>query len=137
MYQARNQKNLNTMKKFLSTLTAVLVAANVFAAEFEEISMEELQAKIANNEVTVVDVNGTESYNQGHIPGAIDYIAVKEDFASKLPEDKDALIVAYCGNERCGAYAQAAQAAKELGYTNVKHFKPGIAGWKANGGKLE
>ena len=32
-----------------------------------------------------------------------------------------------------GAYARAAEAAQKLGYTNVQHFKPGIAGWKAAG----
>ncbi|MEO8206609.1 MAG: rhodanese-like domain-containing protein, partial [Chthoniobacterales bacterium] len=84
-----------------------------------------------------LDVNGTESYDKGHIPGAIDYTANKKKIASLLPSDKSALIVAYCGNEHCGAYAAAAQAAKDLGYTNVQHFKPGIAGWKSEGGKIE
>lgn len=115
----------------------MLVAANLFAGEFPEISMTDLQAEIDKGDVTIVDVNGTDSYKAGHIPGAIDYIAVKEDFASKLPADKDALVVAYCGSPQCGAYAQAATAAQELGYTNVKHFKPGISGWKADGGKVE
>jgi Rhodanese-related sulfurtransferase len=125
------------MKKLLLTLAAALVAGNLFAADFEEISMAELQEHIDKGTVTVVDVNGTESYKAGHIPGAIDFVAVKEDFASKLPAEKDALIVAYCGSPQCGAWAQAATAAKELGYTNVKHFKPGISGWKAEGGKVE
>lgn len=125
------------MKRLLFTLAAALVASNLFAGEFAEITMEELQSNIDKGTVTVVDVNGTESYKAGHIPGSIDYVAVKEDFADKLPAEKDALIVAYCGSPQCGAYAQAATAAKELGYTNVKHFKPGLAGWKAEGGKLE
>jgi rhodanese-related sulfurtransferase len=45
--------------------------------------------------------------------------------------------VAYCGNEKCGAYAAAAAKAKELGYTNVKHFSGGIAGWKKAGEKTD
>ncbi len=100
------------MKKLLLTLAAALLATNLFAGEFPEISMEELQAKIDGGSVTIVDVNGTDSYKQGHIPGAIDYVAVKEDFASKLPADKDALVVAYCGSPQCGAYAAAASAAR-------------------------
>ena len=28
---------------------------------------------------------------------------------------------------------RAAEAAQKLGYTNVQHFKPGIAGWKDAG----
>lgn len=125
------------MKKLLFTLAAALVAGNLFAADFDEISMAELQENIDKGSVTVIDVNGTESYKSGHIPGAIDYVAVKEDISGKLPAEKDALIVAYCGSPQCGAWAQAATAAKELGYTNVKHFKPGISGWKAEGGKVE
>ena len=122
------------MKKLLLTLTGLLVVASAaFAGSFPDISREDLKQAIASKEVVVVDVNGTASYESGHIPGAINYIAVKDDFASKLPADKDTLIVAYCGSPKCGAYAKAAQAAKDLGYTNVKHYSEGISGWKAAG----
>ena len=55
------------------------------------------------------------------------------DLAKVLPADKKALIVAYCANPHCGAYARAAEAAAKLGYTNVQHFKPGIQGWVSAG----
>ncbi len=122
------------MKTHLLSLAAVvLTAAAAVAGSYPDISMTDLQAAIAKDEVTVVDVNGTDSYKDAHIPTAIDYTAVKGDFASQLPADKDALVVAYCGSPQCGAYAKAAKAATELGYTNVKHFSPGISGWKASG----
>lgn len=125
------------MKKLLLTLSLLVAASVAFAGSFPDISQKALEKAIADKSVTIIDVNGTESYKAGHIPGAIDYAAVKDDLASKLPKDKDALIVAYCGNENCGAYARAAQAAKDLGYTNVQHFKPGLAGWKASGEPLQ
>ena len=126
------------MKNLLLTLSAVvLLGANAIAGSFPDISLDALKSAIAAKDVTVIDVNGTESYKAGHIPGAIDYVADKDELASKLPSDKDALIVAYCGSEKCGAYAQAAEAAKKLGYTNVQHFKPGLAGWKAAGEPLD
>jgi rhodanese-related sulfurtransferase len=78
-------------------------------------------------------VNGTDSYKSGHIPGAIDFEASEAQLAKLLPADKSALVVAYCGNEHCGAYKQGAAAAEKLGYTNVKHYAPGIAGWKKAG----
>jgi len=115
----------------------MLLAVNVFAGEFPDISLKALKAAIADKSATIIDVNGTESYDSGHIPGAINFAADKSDLASKLPADKNALVVAYCGNEQCGAYARAAEAAKALGYTNVQHFKPGIAGWKAAGEPTE
>lgn len=126
------------MKNLLLTLGAVvLLGANAIAGSFPDISLDALKSAIAAKDVTVIDVNGTESYKAGHIPGAIDYVADKDDLAAKLPADKGALVVAYCGSEKCGAYAQAAEAAKKLGYTNVQHFKPGLAGWKAAGEPLD
>jgi len=126
------------MKKLTLTLGAVvLLAVNAFAGSFPDISMNDLKKAIADKDVTIVDVNGSKTYAEGHIPGAIDYVAVKDDFAAKLPSDKSALVVAYCGSEKCGAYAKAAEAAKELGYTNVKHFAPGLKGWKEAGEPLQ
>ena len=125
------------MKKLFVALFALALATPVFAQPYPNITIDELKAAIGDKSVTILDVNGPETYKDGHIPGAIDYIAVKEDIAAKLPSDKSSLIVAYCGNEACGAYAAAAKAAKDLGYTNVKHFAPGLSGWKAAGESLE
>lgn len=122
-----------TMKKLLTLLSVALLSANAFAGSIPDISLTDLKAAIASKKVTLLDVNGPVTYSNGHIPGAIDYTAHTADLASVLPADKSSLIVAYCGNEHCGAYARAAEAAQKLGYTNVRHFKPGIAGWKASG----
>ncbi|MCE9588731.1 MAG: rhodanese-like domain-containing protein [Verrucomicrobia bacterium] len=119
------------MKKFLALLAISLFAINAFAGSYPDISLPDLKSAIAAKKVTLLDVNGPVSYSNGHIPGAIDYTAHTADLAKFLPADKGSLIVAYCGNEHCGAYARAAEAAQKLGYTNVQHFKPGIAGWKA------
>ena len=119
------------MKKFLPLLAIVLLCANALATTFPDISLAELKTAIGTKKVTLLDVNGPVSYANGHIPGAIDFTAHTADLASVLPADKGTLIVAYCGNEQCGAYARAAEAAHNLGYTNVQHFKPGIAGWKS------
>lgn len=126
------------MKKLALTFGAVaLLAINAFAGSFPDISLNDLKKAIADKDVTILDVNGSSSYAQGHIPGSIDYVANKSDLAAKLPADKGDLVVAYCGSEKCGAYAQAAQAAKDLGYTNVKHFAPGLKGWKEAGEPLQ
>ncbi len=119
-------------KNFLLPLLALFcLSLNAIAGAFPDITLPELKSAIASKQVTLLDVNGPVSYANGHIPGAIDFTAHTADLASVLPADKHALIVAYCGNEHCGAYARAAEAAQKLGYTNVQHFKPGIAGWKA------
>ena len=125
------------MKKLIAFLAAAFIAAPAFAAEFPDISIGELKTAIAEKKVTVIDVNGSKSYEKGHIPTAIDYSTASSDIKSKLPEDKNALIVAYCGGPSCNAYQKAAKAAKELGYTNVKHLSAGISGWLQNGEKTE
>ena len=131
------QQHRQIMKKALLFLVPLLCAMSIHASEFPEISVQELDQAIAQKKVTVIDVNGTESWQQGRIPGAIDFTAQKARLSSLLPKDKDALIVAYCGGPRCGAYQAAAKAAKDLGYTNVKHLKAGISGWKAAERKVE
>ncbi len=115
-------------------LTSLALAAS---SQFKEISHQELMAAIDARKVTLLDVNGTDSYREGRIPGAIDFTAQEKKLAALLPKNKDALIVAYCGNEYCSAYKAAATVARELGYTNVKHYAPGIDGWKKSGAKVE
>ena len=126
------------MKTALLTLTALAVSAfSAVAGEFPDISLEDLKKKIDAKEVTVIDVNGSKKFKQGHIPTAVDYQAKSKDLAKALPKDKGALIVAYCGGPKCSAYKKAAQAAKDLGYTNVKHFSAGRSGWENAGEKFE
>jgi len=124
------------MKKLLA-LALALVASAGFAAEYPDISISDLKTAIAEKKVTVIDVNGSSSYAAGHVPGAIDFAAKGGDLASALPADKGALVVAYCGGPSCSAYTKAANKAKELGYTNVKHLAAGISGWKKAGETLE
>jgi len=126
------------MKKLLSLVCALALGTVALAADkFPDISHDELKSAITAKSVTLLDVNGSTTYATGHIPGAIDFTKAKADIAAKLPKDKGALIVAYCANENCSAYQQGAQAAKDLGYTNVKHYSKGIMGWKGAGEKVE
>lgn len=125
------------MKKILTLVAAMIVSATAFAGEFADISVADLKKAIADKKVTVIDVNGSSSFKAGHVPTAIDFTASKADLASKLPADKDALIVAYCGGPSCSAYKAAANAAEKLGYKNIKHLSAGISGWKSAGEKTE
>jgi rhodanese-related sulfurtransferase len=126
------------MKRIIPVLAAcAFTTLAALAGEFPEISIPELKSAIAEKKATVIDVNGTDSYKAGHIPTALNFEAAKDNLDKKLPADKNALIVAYCGGPSCEAYTAAAKKAKELGYTNVKHLVAGISGWKAAGEKTE
>ena len=125
------------MKKILTLLTVALIATASYAGEFADVSIKEVKALTESKKAIIIDVNGTESYEKGRVPGALNYEAIKDKLASTLPADKNTLIVAYCGNPKCKAYKEAADAAAKLGYTNVKHMSAGIQGWKSAGEKLE
>ena len=127
------------MKLLTALLLSLGLAGAVFAksSKVPDISHADLEKAIASKAVTLIDANGTESFKEGRIPGAIDYATAKAKLAAMLPKDKGALIVAYCGNEYCSAYLSAAMAAVDLGYTNVKHYSRGIDGWRKSGAKVE
>ena len=125
------------MKKLLALLVPVVIVASAYASEFPDISVKDVNKLAASKSAVIIDVNGDESFKAGHVPGALNYAAIENDLAAKLPKKKDALIIAYCGNPKCGAYLRAAKAAEKLGYTNIKHMSAGIAGWKAAGMKTD
>jgi len=125
------------MKKLLSLLATAALTLHAFAGEFPDISITEVKSLTESKKAVVIDVNGSDSFKKGHIPGALDFEAVSGKLAKVLPEDKNTLIVAYCGGPRCKAYQAAANAAEKLGYKNIKHMSAGISGWKDAGQKLE
>src|SRR5262245_35028276 len=125
------------MKKLIVSLATVVFAVTVFAGEFPDISVKEVKALSESKKAVIIDVNGTDSFKEGRVPGALNYETIKDKFASALPADKNALIVAYCGNPKCKAYKAAAEAAEKLGYTNVKHMSAGIKGWRDAGEKQD
>lgn len=102
-----------------------------------EITFAELKPLVEAKKVILIDANGTDSFKEGHIPGAIDLAAHKDDLATLLPPTKDALIVSYCGGPQCSAWEEGATAASKLGYKQIKHFTAGMSGWKDSKGALE
>lgn len=112
-------------------MAAALVTASVYAGSYPDVSIKDVKAAADAKSAVIIDANGPDSYQKGHVPGALSWAAIKNDLAANLPADKNTTIIAYCGNPKCGAYAAAANAAKKLGYTNIKHMSAGIAGWNA------
>ena len=125
------------MKKLLSLIAVAVLAINVQAGEYPDISIGDLEKAIKAGKVTLIDVNGKNSYKKGHIPGAV-LFSNKEALAKQLSKvKKNTLVVAYCGNPRCSAYKRGATAAAELGFKNVKHLSAGIQGWIKNKRQVE
>jgi len=121
------------MKHLIALATALTVATALYAGDVKDITIPELKAALASGQVTLLDANGTKSWQEGHIANAVDFKASEAKLASLLPKDKSALVVAYCGSPKCMAYKAAVSAAQKLGYTNVQHMPAGIKGWVAAG----
>jgi rhodanese-related sulfurtransferase len=102
-----------------------------------EISLTDLKKLVDTKGATIIDANSAESFDTGHIPTAVSFAKNEKNFASILPSDKKALLVAYCGGPMCTAWQEAAKEAQKLGYKNIKHFKGGLKGWKDSGNTLE
>ena len=125
------------MKKLLALIATVILAVNVQAGEYPDISIGDLEKAIKAGKVAVIDVNGANSFSKrGHIPGAVSF-SNKDALAKQLSKvGKDTLVVAYCGGPKCSAYKKGATAAEKLGFKNVKHLSAGISGWIKAGKKL-
>lgn len=137
MAQGSGTKNEESGTKVEGSGTKAVAGTSETKVVAPDINSADLKQAIADKAVVLLDCNGSKSYASGHIPGAIDFDTAKADLAQRLPKDKAALVVAYCGGPKCLAYKAGAEAATKLGYTNVKHFSGGISGWKEAGEKIE
>ncbi len=92
----------------------------------------------------VIDTMPADFYGKGHIPTAKNAVMPKTSladatddekaaFEAQLGDDKDALIVVYCGFTACGRSDAGAAYAVELGYTNVYRQPGGIIAWRNAG----
>ncbi len=121
------------MKYFAIVLT---IASSLFAAttaiekSAPEISLTELKQLVDEKKVFVVDANSKKSFDQGRIPTAIHYQPIEGQLAEHLPKNKTDLVVFYCGGPLCTAWEQPAKEAVKAGYTNLRHMKAGIKGWR-------
>jgi TolB-like protein/class 3 adenylate cyclase/rhodanese-related sulfurtransferase len=89
--------------------------------------------------VAFVDVRGEESWNAGHIPGAV-HQPLKTGFteAALLTRfGKDDPFVVYCMGPRCLLSSQACKLAVFWGFKKVHYFRDGFPAWKAAGYEVE
>lgn len=124
------------MNKIIPLIVLCLFSSAIFAGEYPDISIKDLQKAISKGKVAIIDVNGARSFSKGHIPTAIDFSSVSKKLSKSLPKDKSTLIVSYCGGPGCRAYKRGADAAAKLGYKNIKHLSAGISGWKKSGADI-
>lgn len=89
------------------------------------------------DDLMVIDSRPARMFGPGHIPTAVSL--PNSDFAdlapAMLPDDKDKLLVFYCGGYACKLSHKSAFAAEAMGYTNIKVYAAGYPDWVFNGGR--
>ena len=98
--------------------------------KIEMITLERLLEMQANDEdFVLIDTLPEESYNEGHLAGAVSMPsnAVAREAENKLSKDKT--VVTYCAGYTCEASTVAARKLLNLGYKRVLDFKAGKKGW--------
>ncbi|MEU8930811.1 rhodanese-like domain-containing protein [Streptomyces sp. NPDC048409] len=84
----------------------------------------------------VLDSRSTESWDQGHIPGAVHLPTALIPEQAPLLLDKDVPVVTYCWGPGCNGATRAALALAELGY-RVKELLGGFEYWAREGFEFE
>jgi rhodanese-related sulfurtransferase len=101
----------------------------------------------SKKDMLIVDTMPFEdSYKKEHVPGAVQFLfpipdmnqwdtketggKTEEDFVKLLGNDKNKLIVIYCGFVKCTRSHNGAAWAVKLGYKNVYRYTGGVFGWK-------
>lgn len=110
------------------------------AAEVPKISTEDLKAKLQAKEAKLVDVR---THGKGlevrRIAGPTTKLSPKARQATvekKFPDKKE-LVVIYDADETSPKPSELADRMQQMGYTNVKVYAPGFAGWLAAGQAVE
>lgn len=95
---------------------------------------------VKKKETLIIDVRIVESYNQGHIPGAVsmplnEFDQIIDKFIKSTPPDT-ALIV-YCSRLECSDSHTFALRLENNGFTNITIYKGGMMEWENMGFKVE
>jgi thiosulfate/3-mercaptopyruvate sulfurtransferase len=128
--------------------SAVKLVREVQRGSYDVVTTEELKKWMdAGKEMLVVDTMPYEdSYKKQHVPGAVQFLfpipdmkewdtgetggKTMEAYKTLLGDDKDKLIVIYCGFVKCTRSHNGAAWAVKLGYRNVYRYPGGIFAWK-------
>jgi rhodanese-related sulfurtransferase len=129
---------ISRMTALLSIPTAAPdVAAAHFAARLAcEADVSDVRADLDSGAFVLVDSRSIDSWEQGHIPGAL-HLPTAE-ITARAPEllDRDKIVVTYCWGPGCNGATRAALAFARLGY-RVKEMIGGYEYWVREGFETE
>jgi rhodanese-related sulfurtransferase/DNA-binding transcriptional ArsR family regulator len=102
--------------------------------EFEPVSARELERRIREDDVIVIDVRPREEYEAGHIEGACS-VPVDELKRGRSLPPKTREVVAYCRGRYCVYAVEAVTLLRKRGY-RARRLVDGLPGWRDEGRKV-
>jgi rhodanese-related sulfurtransferase len=101
----------------------------------EHVTLDDLQARLANGNVVVLDVRPEPEFRAGHIPGALSApLDSLDEVAAKLPRRRE--IVAYCRGPYCVYADDAVRLLRERGL-KARRLDVGLPEWRRAGHPIE
>lgn len=102
--------------------------------ELEPVSVRELEQRLRDGDVTVIDVRPREEYEAGHIPGALS-LPVEQLKRGRAAPPRSREIVAYCRGRYCVYAVEAVALLRKRGY-RARRLVDGLPGWRDQGRKV-
>ncbi len=109
----------------LSPVLALTNSVDITSIEAAKMLKEPVENRV------LLDVRTPKEYDAEHIQGSQMIDVQSDDFKNQVAKlDKNAPHIVFCRSGKRSA--KAANIMEEMGFTNVKHMKDGIEGWKDN-----
>lgn len=132
--RVRRVRTLGGMTTSQDTSAAVAHFAGRLAFETD---VADVHADLAAGaSFTLVDVRSQESWDQGHVPGAVHLPSGKVRLRAEQTIDRDRPVVTYCWGPGCNAATKAALEFAKLGY-EVRLMIGGFEYWAREGYDVE
>lgn len=150
---------MRKLSKIIITLVLVIIMASMSMAAkvltpteppegVKIITINEANKLLYKKDVYVFDMRKALHYSKGHIPGALSLpykwtekgypVHSKGEFdMSRLPADKDAIIIFHSEGPDGWKSYYASKVAKEAGYKNIMWFRGGYSSWVEKGYTIE
>jgi rhodanese-related sulfurtransferase len=124
-------------RKPFAPKTQTPAQAPVPADSIPRLSLQGAYSRYLKKSSVFLDARKSEEYQEGHIPGALNFFGNELDQYAPLviPQltDKDQEIITYCHGGDCDLSLQVAKTLREQGYTQVKIFQDGWPAWTKAG----
>lgn len=114
---------------------------NAHLGDASKLNQADIVRKMLDNKAgMVIDVRSSQRFDQGHIPGAVNFPL--EEFDDNIGRmfsqiNRNTSIIVYCSSATCQKSHLFAQRLKKLQYHNVNVFSGGFSGWVEKGHPIQ